>query len=231
MDDTVGGMPRHDIQLPEPWLHVEFVGNDEFENLERLAGAKIEDKELDNDADRHRDEHGSRPKSRRAWLYSGAKWARIRNTTSGREVLLRLQTLGENEPMNVSAVIMPFTARSIELSGADLRSLPLAAIAGAYTFSEQSGSANLRTFLEVSGEASDGVNPLVALPPASKSDHFSALVARQYQYLMREDPQAYVAGAMSEINGKPLATVQRWITQARKAGFLPPVRTGRRLKG
>lgn len=212
------------VELPSPWVQVYEYLPDEKVQLEKFFGSELTDSELDNENDRYPD---GAPRSRRAWFYSGADWVRIRNTESGLEVVLRLQTYGDGQ-MDISALAVPFSAARPEIVGSDLRSIPVGAIADAYAYNEAVGRANLQTFLATMQEVTDIPAPMEPLPKASKSAKFSALAARQYRHIEDNEPGAYVAQRMSEINSRPLATVQGWITQARKAGFLPPARTGRR---
>ena len=170
------------------------------------------------------------PVSRKAWLYHGVKWVRVRNSDTSIEALLRLQTF-DGSTYSASAISFPVNLNRLDLAGADIRALPVAAIVAAYSYDEQVGSANLSTFLHLMQEIHDGTNPLDPLPPANSTAKFAALVARQYRHIEDNEPGEYVAGRMVAINNKPLATVQRWVTKARKAGFLPPTATGRRPRG
>lgn len=218
------GMARN-IELPEPWEHVETVIKEERDALESSLGANINESELGEN-----DMREGIPISHKAWLRHGVKWVRIRNTETSLEALIRLQTL-DGSNYTASSISFPLSLNRLELSGADIRSLPVASIAATYSYDEQAGTANLNTFLHLMQEIHDDTNPLDPLPRANSSPKFAALVARQYRHIEDHEPGEYVAGRMAELNKKPLATVQRWVTKARKAGFLPPTATGRRPRG
>lgn len=217
--------------LPEPWEDMGRVDPEEFDALESTVGSRLTLDDLTEDDTQRRDDSGlGEPRSRKSWIVMGRRWVKVRNKESGLEVLLRLQTF-DGSTITISSMALPFRAEETELTGADLRSVPVAALAAAYSYDEQAGRANLATFLELVQHYTEGTEPLDPLPPAENSPKFAALVARQFLTIEDADPKVYVAQKMADLNEKPLPTVQRWITQARRAGFLPPARTGRRRSG
>lgn len=218
----------HKIELPQPWVEIETITEESRDNLERSIGTGLSYEDLTDD-DVYRDGAMTTPRSERSRIVMNHKWVRLKNTEDGTEVILRLQ-LNEGQHVAVTSVSFTATQDAREISGSALRGFPVSAIAAAYSYDEQAGSANLTTFLELINEYATKTDALEALPPASNTSKFSAMVARQYRAIEAAEPTAYAAKRMSEINGKPLPTVQRWITQARKSGFLPPARTGRRPK-
>lgn len=216
---------NREIELPAPWVHVETLSPEEQDALESTVGARIAYSDLD-EHDVTTTGIGKEPLSRKSWLVMGHRWNRVRNQETGETVLVRLQTF-DGRSHEVSSVIFPFDPVEPGVTGARLRGFPVAAISAAYAYDEQKGLANLRTFFEILNEA-DSTDPLDPLPEARSTAKFSALVARQYREIESREPDVYPAERMKAINGKSLPTVQRWITQARRDGFLPPARTGRR---
>lgn len=208
--------------LPSPWVHTETVEGNARDALERVLGANIQAAQLDEN-----DTHDGQPISRKAWLYYGFKWIKILNSESLIQAILRLQTF-DGSNYTVSAISFPQQAGHAEITGSSIRTIPIAAIAAAYSLDMQTGSANLKTFLHVLQEVADEVDPLAPLPKADSTQKFAALVARQYRHIEKHEAGVYVPQRMADINDRPLATVQRWITKARKEGFLPPIATGRK---
>lgn len=219
----------HRIELPEPWEHLETVTDEKRDQLEAAAGTDISASDLAESEVQRWEGAGWTPVSRRAWLVSGVGWQRIRNNETGQVVLLRMQTF-DGVTQTVSSIIVPLDENAVTISGADVRSIPIAAISAAYNYDEAVGSSNMRTAMALLGNR-ELPAPKDPLPKASNDDGFAALVARQYRAIEESSPGAYVAGEMADINDKPLNTVQRWITNARKKGFIPPVAPGRRPRG
>lgn len=186
--------------LPVPWVRgsqVEFVSE-----LEHLVGAgESSDLPLD------------------------VSWVQVRNTETGQVVLLRLQEQ-RSGAVKVTAVIFPFSENH-SLSGADLRDLPLTAIAAAFSNDLMRRLASIMKKAALHGLADGEVGssppgPMEPLPNPGSSMRFLALVAQQYEALEAKDPARNPVEAMAELNGRPASTVRRWLGNARAAGLLPP---------
>lgn len=110
----------------------------------------------------------------------------------------------------------------------DLRLLPLEAIATAYA------SADLRAGIlarrvNVLGDLA-GSDPMTPLPRIPTTDLFRALLGRQYDAIAQRMPDVNPIGVIAEINGYPMSSAKRLVTEARRRGFLEPVAHGRRPK-
>lgn len=216
---------KHEIELPDPWEHVATLSPNEQGLLESIAGSKLTFDDL-SEHDVNQSDIGKHPSSRKSWFVMGHRWNRIRNSETGEEIIVRLQTF-DGRTSEISSVIFPLDMVDTQVTGARLRGFPVAAISAAYSYDEAKGLANIRTFFEVVGEGEKS-EPLDKLPRADSSELFAALVARQYRQLEKETPDVNVAKAMAKLNEKPLPTVQRWIALARKKGYLAPAPQGRR---
>ncbi|WP_282826927.1 hypothetical protein [Gulosibacter sediminis] len=162
------------------------------------------------------------PLSPRARAVYRGRWVELKNEETGQIVRLRFEADDTNPPRyEVNAVVIPYR-QGQELTGVDLRNIPLAAITAAYARYDTGTLASLKIGFTLEGQ--DLPEPLDPLPPASRRDTFSALVGRQYMALERGGEAGNIAKAMAALNGKPVPTVQRWIAQARKGGFLEPAK-------
>lgn len=217
------GMALNRVPIPEPWGHVRFIVGDEAKELEQRFGSGLTADDLDPAelVDEYGDGKMLYPTTRRARVVAWHRWAELDNSERGTRVYLRLQrdTEGGAEQY-VSAVVFPHGDFAEPLTGADLRSLPLTAIAAAYSWHEAASMTGLKTGFALSGEAA--VDPLEPLPPASATDRFSARVAIQFRALEEAHPSENTARKLAELNDTSLPTAQRWIARARKAGFLAP---------
>lgn len=150
----------------------------------------------------------------------GHSWVEIQNEDTDSLVILRLQNYLElGEPMRITSVILPFEG-SRDITGSDLRAIPVAALNAAFNRHEIEGQIKMRIGIALAG--SPAGSPLDPLPPASATDRFAALVARQYMEIERPTGTGNVARRLAELNGAPLPSAQRWIARARKHGYLPP---------
>lgn len=68
--------------------------------------------------------------------------------------------------------------------------------------------------------------PPLAKPEGRITDEFLADLARTYRWLVASKNSA-PATVIAEQTGAPVATVRRWISNARQRGYLPPGRPGR----
>lgn len=68
-----------------------------------------------------------------------------------------------------------------------------------------------------------GVRPKLTRPGRDGTDEFYALVARAYREASAETGRP--APVLAEEAGVPVATVRRWIAEARRRGHLPPGRS------
>lgn len=215
-------------ELPEPWEEVGTLMPEQQNALEAIVGCQLTYDDVNDDADVNRTEEGGvTPKSLRAYYVMGHKWVRLRNRDTEEDVILRLQT---REPrareIYVSAVISPFQ-NGAETTGIQLRALPIAAIAAAYTAREIGGTVNLNRTLVLGDAIND--DPLKPLPQGRVTDQtFLARVGRQYDALVNDvsidDPVRH----MAELNKTSLPTVKKWLSAARKQLFLMPVAAGRK---
>ena len=64
------------------------------------------------------------------------------------------------------------------------------------------------------------------IPDGAKPDSFYQQVAKTYSHLARGSNRP--AAELAEANEVPVTTAHRWVKEARRRGFLPPGRKGRR---
>jgi hypothetical protein len=64
------------------------------------------------------------------------------------------------------------------------------------------------------------------IPDGAKPDSFYRQVAKTYSHLARGSNRP--AADLAEANDVPVTTTHRWVKEARRRGFLPPGRKGRR---
>jgi hypothetical protein len=64
------------------------------------------------------------------------------------------------------------------------------------------------------------------IPDGAKPDSFYRQVAKTYSHLARGSNRP--AADLAEVNDVPVTTAHRWVKEARRRGFLPPGRKGRR---
>lgn len=215
-------------ELPEPWEEVQdHLPIDDQNALEAVVGCKLTYDDMTDD-DVSRDGEGTYPRSRRSYYVMGHRWIRIRNTETGDEYVIRLQSkMPDSKELYVSAVIAPFQNGS-EITGSTMRRLPVAAIAAVYSAREIQGTINInRTF--AMDEQIKTFDPLKPLEPGRLADDmFLAKVGLQYDALSEANPDENTAKVMSELDETPLSSVQAWLAAARKRGFLAPVPRGGR---
>lgn len=213
-------------ELPDPWEDLNVVSTEHHEALEGAVGSGLTYEDLTDD-EVERTQFGTMPKGGRSLYVMGAQWRRIRNVDTDVEVLLRLQRdrLDSGAPVKVSSVVIPFEPGR-DLQGTDVRSIPVAALAAAFTRDTQMSIAYLAIAFAL-GET-ERPDPLQPLPAPSARDEFTALVALQYLALEKQKDKRSIVQRMSELNPdedgnpRPASTVQRWITRARKREMLPP---------
>ena len=235
------------IELPYPWREISDAATADMTEPLAKIGAKPdeahqhrinEDNVLEQtigcsltyedmtDADVTRETHITFPKSGRSYYVMGHRWIRIRNMENDMEVMLRLQSrMPKSREIYVSAIAVPFQ-QGREMNGADLRDIPVAAIAAAYSRRELQDTINVNRMFALGEDM--GKNPMEKLPKPSGSDRFLALVGRQYDALQEGHPSENIAKLLAERNDTKLPNAQRWIATARKRGFLAPVARGQR---
>lgn len=216
---TAAEKERARPKLPAPWVHIGTLDRKQFDALEQAAGANMQIEDLTPA------EQQGVERSMRSIQVLGRRWVSIQNTTNEAIVYLRLQTAEAPElPLvRVSAVVVPFQPAK-DLTGADLRSIPVQALTAAYSAHEAEGDANLRRTFQLMDAIKE--DPLAPLPQATASDSFSARAARQY--VAFEEQKLNPVDEMAKKNGVAKVSVQRWLTRARKRGFLPPAVQGKR---
>lgn len=143
---------------------------------------------------------------------------RVRNTSTHAEVLMLMLDSGQGAHNAVAVLVLP-SAIDNPMSGADLRNIPIASLLIALTPRPAGPEPEL---VEVDA------HPMHRLPDYKHTLRGMSMVAHQYNHILATEPGAYAAARMAEINDKPLPTVQRWLSDARKARVLQPVVTGRR---
>lgn len=207
------------LELPKPWIDLGTLPVDEQAALEATIGSRLTEGDLSAD-EVEVEADTKRPLSPRAFHVMSRKWVKVRNGETDVEVVLRLQgsTLGDGS-WRASAVAVTFDPAH-ELSGADLRNVPVAALSAAYSAHRQGLLA--RTLIDFALGKSGRPDPLAKLPRDAPRDELSALVALQYEELERRNPGKTVAPLMQELNDVPLPTIQRWIARSRKLGMLAP---------
>lgn len=209
------------VELPDPWLHVAYFGEEDRRQLEAVLGSRLGPDELTDDDFVTDPVVGKLPFTERAKSVLWHRWAHLRNVDTDVEAYVRLQLSNETgKATEVTAVAFP-QDMTRSLVGTDLRSLPVAAIAAAYTKHENDGVAHLQIALTL-GDDFKSLDPLQPLPAASANSTFAARVALQFMKLEESTPSHKVPRAMADLNGTPLSTIQRWIARARKGGYLPP---------
>ncbi|MDX2703944.1 hypothetical protein PV350_13890 [Streptomyces sp. PA03-6a] len=79
----------------------------------------------------------------------------------------------------------------------------------------------------LAGEASPGEEPPPLTKPEGRiTDDFLRSLSRTYQWLVASGETA-PATVLAQQTGAPVATVRRWVVNARQRGFMPPGRPGR----
>lgn len=208
-------------KLPSPWVHIAPLASEEQDALESIAGSAFSLSDLSEE------EKTGRIQTRRAMEATRNRWVEIRNTDNELRVYLRLQgaTSPEEPPERVTSVVVPFQTGK-DLTGADLRSIPVQALTAAYSAHKLERDSNLLMNLLLAGSLSE--DPLSPLPPATAEDSFHAKVARQYRAFQDAAPTQNPIDQMAQLNGAAKSSVQRWVTRARRRGLLPPATQGKR---
>lgn len=75
-------------------------------------------------------------------------------------------------------------------------------------------------------EAERAPRPRLRRPTGADPDGFYALVAEAYEEAAIG--RKVIAATLAEESGAPIATVYRWIAEARRRGHIPPARRGKR---
>lgn len=89
------------------------------------------------------------------------------------------------------------------------------------------GGSQPRAILGVDHTQEEGFQPdPLSKPEGRITDDFLRELATMYLWLVSSG-QAAPASVISEQTGAPVATVRRWVSNARQRGFLPPGRPGR----
>lgn len=236
-----------EIELPFPWKEIAAAATEDETSLikkmgikvneetstsisrdailEQLAGCSLTYEDM-TESDISKDNMMPLPRSVRSYYVMGHRWVRIRNMETDLEVELRLQSrMPESREVYIAAIIIPFD-QGRELNGNDLRDIPVAAIAAAYSRHEVQKIILINRAFVLGTSAPS--NPMDKLPKASGSDRFLALVGRQYDALEESHPGQNIARLLADHNGTKLPNAQRWIATARKRGFLAPVSRGQR---
>ncbi|GGA59466.1 hypothetical protein GCM10011490_06870 [Pseudoclavibacter endophyticus] len=196
------------VTLPAPW---QFVGSvlapDELHRLESIPGSS----------------HIDDPR----------QWAVVRNDETGRTFLLRVQlgteiaeVAGQTVPVRIVTSIVVPDADGREVTGSDLRSLPVKAISAELT--RESVEYGMRKMSRWLRRRHHERNELPALDNRAgmTDDEFFAAVAEHWL-------NAHDAGDPSpvdrvvEASGASKRTAQRWAAEARRRGYIPISATGK----
>lgn len=182
--------------------------------------------------------------------YVDQGWKAVRNTRNNMRVALLLRKkldvrsipsrfTGEYQ---VTRMVVTSPAETRDITGTDLRDLPLRAITSAYGMAALKRTFAQNRWLNLVDPEYKGIPEKYwnetgghgcALPPSnildplpaqySRRPWFYALVAEQYDALEREHPDANVSNLMVELNSSVApGSVRRWITRARKECLLKP---------
>lgn len=154
------------------------------------------------------------------------QWRTVVNTTTGQIVQLKLR-----DPYEASLTVVAATFYSDDgLSTQLIRGFPIGAIQAAYRERRQGRDTVLKRWAAADAPTPDELEALATEPIRRKQrdDKFYALVAIQYTKLGETTDQP--TKTLAELNGTTVASSQRWLWEARKRGFLPPGRQGRRTK-
>ncbi len=255
---------RTPVQLPEPWVD-EPLDTDTAEALDKLSlvwGVLTNDRKenynvveddgyewnlfdaVNSDGEKmYGPWNPPRPKD------SYGEWKVVRNAQNDMRVALLLskKLVGYGPPKftgeyEVLRMVITSPAKVQDITGTDLRDLPLRAITSAYGKGGLERTIAQNRWLNLDDPEYKGIPEKYwnetgghgcALPPAnildplptqySRRPWFYALVAEQYDALAREHPDANIANLMVELNSDVAAgSVRRWIARARKECLLPP---------
>lgn len=191
--------------------------------LEQTAGCRLTYDDME-DADVSHEYGGPTPRSRRAYYVMGHRWVEIENTETGLRVRLRLQTrLPEADELRVSAVVIPFDDGR-DVTTADMRSIPLAAIAEIYTRRHLQTMIISNRMLAMGGYAF--VEADRPVPGRRGTDEFLAMLSIQYEAVDAKCGGKGTAERMAKLNGTSLPTMQRWLAEARRRRMLAPLARG-----
>lgn len=218
------------IKLPEPWRFVDSSG---FPSGHSAIG------QVQNSLEKKYFGHNVSPGSTYQNLV-------IQNSSTGDEWALCVRWGGSGYVAD-GATFMK-SELSDGANGADLRGFPIGIVLAQYTaYAVASGldvrrKMSLLGFYDSEGDvrvseevirsitADDGIKVLQlaeadALRPLPKFDgsaRFYALVGIQFEAVERERPGENTTLVMATLNSKPLSTVQRWVSRARKLRLLAP---------
>lgn len=252
---------RTPAQLPEPWVD-EPLDADTAEALDKLSlvwGVLTNDRLEYHNAVTHdgreltlfdlEDSEGEKiygPWNPPRPMDSYGDWKVVRNAQNNMRVALLLREkldvrsrpsrfTGEYQVMRM---VVTSPAETRDITGTDLRDLPLRAITSAYGRAMLWRTIAQNRLLNLADPEYKGIpekywketgaegfaHILDPLPTQySRRPWFYALVAEQYDALAREHPDANIANLMVELNSDVAAgSVRRWIARARKECLLPP---------
>jgi hypothetical protein len=194
------GVLIEDSDLPEGWRVVP-TSTDESERLE-AALTSPEDLEY-RDPERF-------------------QWVRIRHQETGEVAWLRIHS-GEAKSVTISGIVFMPPHPGDRVNNRTLRALPLAGI------ENDASSRRVRQLILAAftnREADVDWSPLEPLGNPRTALNFYSRVGVQFMALKEAGEERPVA-RMVEINDRPAKTVQGWVTEARRRGFLPPGRQGK----
>ena len=150
------------------------------------------------------------------------QWVRVRHRETGESAWLRIHS-GEAKSITISGIVFLPPNPGDRVNNRTLRALPLAGIENA------ASSRRVRQLLRAAltkREADVDWAPLDPLGSPRTSLDFYSRVGLQFMALKEAGVERPVA-RMIEINARPAKTVQGWVTEARRRGFLPPGRQGK----
>lgn len=151
-------------------------------------------------------------------------WDEIRHAKSGTRIMLRMAPPevrdGKivNDGARVTGVVVLPSEVGERVTAADMR-FPLGAIESAANLRRIQYLPDLKTLL-----STGGYEPPAPVGKPDGTDAFYGRVAALWRYFVDEPNPTE---KLREVNGIPLSTAQRWVTEARKRRMLPPGRRGR----
>lgn len=195
------------LELPSPWESIGYVfAPDQLQTLDSIPGSS----------------HNEHDRS----------WLALRNRDTGRRVLLRLQVGPElmqagdqSVPVRViTSVVFP-DSDGVEVTGSDLRGLPLKAISAAVTRERAEYPSRRRARHQRETTLGGHSLPSLANRDEMSEDEFFAAVAQHWMDA-HEAGEPSPADRLVSATGVSKRTAQRWAAEARRRGFLPVALTG-----
>lgn len=156
-----------------------------------------------------------------------AEWLKLKNSETEETAWLRLRREIGGDTFTVIGVAVLPSAGGERLTNQSVRSISFPAVEKALDESRSAGKIEGYRSAHLLDKDWEPMTPLGG--PREHKD-FYARVGAQFAAIENTGAKN-VLMEMSEISGRPLKTVQGWVTEARKRGFLPPGKPGRNRNG